>query len=89
MTKTMTEETKPLTTTDGVTEQDKGRCAPAPGSGPLIWTCDKCGMHPYRPYRERLIGMGCLCGGTFRRIPVTPNDRGQAQTPDPEKGMKP
>ena len=28
----MTEETKPLTTTDGVTEQDKGRCAPAPGS---------------------------------------------------------
>ena len=32
MTKTMTEETKPPTTTDGVTEQDKGRCAPAPGS---------------------------------------------------------
>ena len=28
----MSEETKPPTTTDAVTEQDKGRCAPAPGS---------------------------------------------------------
>jgi hypothetical protein len=28
----MSEETKPPTTTDAVTEQDKGRCAPALGS---------------------------------------------------------
>jgi hypothetical protein len=28
----MNEETKPPTTSDAVTEQDKGRCAPAPGS---------------------------------------------------------
>ncbi len=27
----MNEETKPPTTSDAVTEQDKGRCAPAPG----------------------------------------------------------
>jgi hypothetical protein len=29
----MSEETKHTTTTDVVTEKDKGRCAPAPGSG--------------------------------------------------------
>ena len=32
----MNEETKPSTTTDAVTEQDKGRCALAPGSESLI-----------------------------------------------------
>jgi len=35
---------------------------------PLLWTCDKCGDHPYRPERERLIGTGCVCGGQYRRV---------------------
>ena len=34
----------------------------------LLWTCDKCGDQPYPPSRERLIGMGCVCGGTYRRV---------------------
>jgi hypothetical protein len=37
-------------------------------SCPLLWTCDECGGHPYRPERERLIGMGCVCGGIYRRL---------------------
>lgn len=33
----MNEENKPPTTSDAVTEQDKGRCAPAPGSATAIF----------------------------------------------------
>lgn len=32
----MNEESKPTTTSDVVTEQDKGRCAPAPGSATAL-----------------------------------------------------
>ena len=40
----MSEETKPPTTSDVVTEQDKGRCAPASGSALL--PCPFCGAAP-------------------------------------------
>jgi hypothetical protein len=33
----MSEETEPPTTTDAMTEQDKGRCAPAPGSAIALY----------------------------------------------------
>lgn len=36
----------------------------------MIWTCDTCGNHPFQPFRVRLVGMGCCCGGTFRRVSV-------------------
>lgn len=70
--KTMNEETKPPTTEDVVTEQDKGRCAPAPGSaipGAIVaGESIRDIMHragdsdPYRAW-HRLHGGRCSGGG--------------------------
>jgi hypothetical protein len=46
----MSEETKLQTTTDVVTEQDKGRCAPAPGSAESLATAIASDL--LTPFRE-------------------------------------
>jgi hypothetical protein len=40
----------------------------------LEWVCDNCGDKPPCADREKLIGMGCTCGGTYRKVAhSTPN----------------